>query len=389
MGDNVLELSIAGTQIPNSPILLRVTERTCEEGYQADSQGDCKATVKIIYLPEWFRGLSFFLFLLNVFLALGFMAWTFVSRNHPIVRASQPTFLYLVGIGCIMSSTSILTVGFDDKDYSDDTLDKVCMANIWFYCIGFGLTVSALYSKTYRAKCLMIDKMNAKKARHVVVSIYQYFTYIGAAVALEMIVCLIWSAYDPLEWRRSCASGTEDNFCKSIGKCSSGTGLNFVTAILVLHFVFLCYLLWMCYEVRNIPAEFAEHKWITASTVSSIEIIALVPFLVAITWQETITSTLITTLALFFNDFGVLVMIFVPKIAMMYQKHTEETESQENMLFNMRRKVRLGITSRRNTRNASQFDTNVQSRGGIPSQVVINSTAGPPPSQQGRIRVAR
>mmetsp|Transcript_41588 Transcript_41588/g.66876 ORF Transcript_41588/g.66876 Transcript_41588/m.66876 type:complete len:103 (+) Transcript_41588:2626-2934(+) len=75
-------------------------------------------------------------------------------------------------------------------------------------------------------------------------------------------------------------------------------------------------------------------------------------------------------------------MIFVPKIAMMYQKHTEETESQENMLFNMRRKVRLGITSRRNTRNASQFDTNVQSRGGIPSQVVINSTAGPPPSQQ-------
>jgi len=74
--------------------------------------------------------------------------------------------------------------------------------------------------------------------------------------------------------------------------------------------------------------------------VSSIEILFLTPFLVYMTFNNPTTSTLIMALALFFNDLGVLVMIFVPKFFMMFQEHTAESESQENMLFNLRRKVR-------------------------------------------------
>uniref|UniRef100_A0A7S2U339 G-protein coupled receptors family 3 profile domain-containing protein n=1 Tax=Lotharella oceanica TaxID=641309 RepID=A0A7S2U339_9EUKA len=253
--------------------------------------------------------------------------------------ASQPTFLYMVAWGCIISSSTILLVSFDDRNFSTSQLDVTCQSSVWFYGLGFGLSISALFAKTYRAKCLTIDKINASKDKHIVVSIYQYFIYVAIALTFEIIICSIWTAVDPLTWTRSCASDTS-GYCRSIGTCSSDTAVVFISLLLALHFVFLVYMLWICYQVRNIPAEFAEHKWITASTVSSIEILFLTPFLVYMTHNDPTTSTLIMTLALFFNDLGVLVMIFVPKIFMMLQEHTVETESQENMLFNLRMKVR-------------------------------------------------
>jgi len=279
----------------------------------------------------------------------------------------------MVSLGCVLSSSTILTVSFDDKDFSDEALDAVCQSSVWFYGLGFALSISALFSKTYRAKCLTIDKMNAKKSARVVVSIYQYFLYVALALACECFIMLIWTVYDPLKWKRICASDTTA-YCRSIGKCSSDTGVMFVASVLVLHFMFLCYMLWVCYQVRNIPAEFAEHKWITASTVSGIEILFLTPFLVYMTFEDPTTSTLITSIALFFNDFGVLVMIFVPKIFMMFQEHTTETESQENMLFNLRRKVRE--TRKSQTGSPNSFIT--QSNAGVKDSKMISRIESTP-----------
>mmetsp|Transcript_23862 Transcript_23862/g.42288 ORF Transcript_23862/g.42288 Transcript_23862/m.42288 type:complete len:931 (-) Transcript_23862:188-2980(-) len=348
-GDNVLELSIEnnGTyeQIESSPILVRVNEKDCGSDKKANENGECKALIEIEYLPDWFRAISYTLFGINILLSIGFASWTFAYRRLPIIRASQPTFLYLVCLGCIISSTTILTVGIDEEqDLSAAALSTVCMASVWFYSIGFGLTVSALFAKTYRAKCLMIDKLNAKKSRYVMVSVIGYLKYVAIALTLEVIVSLSWTLASPLEWDRQCASDSQDDYCRSIGHCRSEDALTFGAVLLSLHFVFLCYMLWVCYLVRNIPAEFAEHKWITAATVSSLEILFLTPFLVWMTWEQPTTSTLIMTIAFFANDFGVLVMIFIPKISAMYQKHTLESENHEKVLFDMRKKVRTRVS---------------------------------------------
>ena len=338
MGDNVVEIFLGGEQIPSSPFLVRVQERQCPEGYKSNTEGICEETVTVEYKSEWVSGMGFTLFAINVGLSLFFLMWTFANRKNKIVIASQPFFLYLICIGCIISSTSVIFVGLDDKDYSTKQLDGTCMGAVWFYGLGYALSVSAIAAKTFRAKRIMLDNLT-EKASSIQLSVASYCKYIFMALVFEIVVLGIWTATDPLRWERKCTDSRGD-FCTTSGQCSSTNGVPFAIVLLGAHFLFLVYLLYLCYKVRAIPDEFSEHKWITASAISSIEILFITPFLVAMTWTNSTTTTLIITIALFFNDFGILLMIFVPKMQLLRQKHTDMSLTQEDMLFNLRRDVR-------------------------------------------------
>ncbi|GAB5364379.1 hypothetical protein AAMO2058_000965100 [Amorphochlora amoebiformis] len=338
VGDNVIEFFIGGVQIPNSPVLIRVHRKSCDADFWADSSGECKRTRTTIYLPDWIHYMSYFLFSINVFLSIAFAAWTYLKKATKIVVAAQPAFLYIVPCGCIMSSSTIITVAFDDRQVSDFVMDQLCQLNIWLYGIGFALSYTSLFAKTYRAKCLMLDNLTSKR-QDVKIAVSRYMQYIVYALLIEIIIIGIWTIVSPLQWTRRCA-GDSSGFCESIGRCASEHGLLFAAILGSVHVIMLMFVLRLCYEVRNIPAEFAEHKWITASTISSIEILCLAPVLVGITWDNPAASTMIALLAIFFNDLGILLMIFIPKMSMFWEVHTQRSQTTEDILFNLRRDVR-------------------------------------------------
>uniref|UniRef100_A0A7S2TWA0 G-protein coupled receptors family 3 profile domain-containing protein n=1 Tax=Lotharella oceanica TaxID=641309 RepID=A0A7S2TWA0_9EUKA len=239
----------------------------------------------------------------------------------------------------MVSSIAIVLVVFDDKNHSTSLLDATCQASPWIYCMGFAISHSALYAKINRAKALTLDKMDAKKSRHVKVQASSYLKWVFLEAAIEAVICTVWTTTDPLQWERKCASSDTD-FCTSYGTCSSSDAIYYVATILSLHVLLLLHMLYVCYLSKSIPDEFSEHKWIIAICVSSIEFHIVAPLLIAVTWEDPTTSTLITVVALFAVDFGLLTMVFVPKILMRHRRITEDDETRETILFGLRKQAR-------------------------------------------------
>ena len=98
------------------------------------------------YLPRGLTVLGYFLFSLNALLSLGFIGWTAAHRRERMVRNAQPIFLYLVCVGCIISSSTILPLGFDDGNTSQAGADAACVVLPWLYSIGFCLSFAALWA---------------------------------------------------------------------------------------------------------------------------------------------------------------------------------------------------------------------------------------------------
>ena len=56
--------------------------------------------------------------------------WLFVNRDTPQVKVSQPIFLSLVLLGCLISTSTILALVQEDDAYGDV---PACMAIPWLY----------------------------------------------------------------------------------------------------------------------------------------------------------------------------------------------------------------------------------------------------------------
>ncbi|GAB5372547.1 hypothetical protein AAMO2058_001674900 [Amorphochlora amoebiformis] len=357
-GDTVIEFFFNGTQIDQSPILFRVVEKQCGENEKASEDGDCEQTKVTVYLPNWQRNMGMSLFTINCFMSVVLFIWTLFHWSSRIIRAAQPIFLALVLVGCITSSATLIPLSMDDRDYSQETMDSICQGKVWLYGIGFALSYSALFAKTFRVKQVTLGVINRK---NMVVrsasqsSVWWYMGTILATIVIETLIIGTWMGVSPLVWKRSCvssSSSSNSDFCESVGHCSSEHGVSFAALLLSVHLLLLVFVLIICYQVRNVPAEFAEHKWITAATVSSIEILVLTPPFIALTWSTKSASTLIAMFAIFFNDLGVLVMVFIPKIVLANSKFTKEDQVQEDILHKLRIDVRANDGVRRTDKTA-------------------------------------
>jgi len=347
-GTFLLEVFADGKQIPSSPVMIKVLERTCGENEAATVQGDCEMVINYVYYPFWLRILTVLLGTVGGALSIVFAVWTIWNRKTRLVLAAQPAFLYLICTGCLISFITIFTVAIDENSSlnSEKFLDFNCNLGIWLYGIGFSLTVSALHAKTFRAKKLMVDN---RPGAHVSTSIVPYLTIVAMSLFIEALCLGMWSTIAPLWFERDCMHGGQE-FSESVGRCEGDTSsLFFAVILLLIHFVHLMHLLYMCYKVRYVPQEFAEHKWITASAVSSIEILLIAPLLVALTWGYSVTTAVVLVLALFLNGMSVLLMVFVPKVQMLhFQKYNDEDLNHEDALFNLRREVRNIVGPTRN-----------------------------------------
>jgi hypothetical protein len=75
--------------------------------------------------------------------------WLIIVRKERVVRASQPLFLIMIGVGTFVMASSILPLTFDESFTSKKScLDSACMASPLLYLAGSIVAFSALYAKT-------------------------------------------------------------------------------------------------------------------------------------------------------------------------------------------------------------------------------------------------
>ena len=148
------------------------------------------------------------------------------------MKASQPTFLLLIGIGGLISSANILLVVMDDRMLSADQMTRICNAVPWIYAVGFVLTFATLAAKTYRTYRVFESFVSLEKAK---VSHWTFFGYLFGLFSVYAIILLSWQTTSPIEWRRIVVQ--EDRFgrpIESYGLCHSDDAWEFLTPLMVL-----------------------------------------------------------------------------------------------------------------------------------------------------------
>ena len=90
------------------------------------------------YISKTAQTVGFTLVSLSCFQSLLCALWVFLNRKEKIVRASQPSFLYLLVAGAIMVAISLVFISFDeDKGWSESQLDRGCSIFPWVFVLGY------------------------------------------------------------------------------------------------------------------------------------------------------------------------------------------------------------------------------------------------------------
>ena len=254
---------------------------------------------------------------INYAIALTFAVITFQKRKHKVIRASQPMFLYMVLMGCCISTSTIIFFGLDDGGDYDKADDVNCMFQPIFYSLGFVFSFAALFAKITRIAKIFGNRKLAK----VTITWVDMMKPIVGLLLVDLIILILWmnDAEAALKWER--VPKTVDsmgNVLESTGLCRSDSPWFYGGLILGLHFFVLIYGNYMCYKSRNAGTAFSESKYVFMAMVSNLQIMALgVPMLVMV-YDNPVSNYFMRTGIVFMNDVGVMLLIFIPKFQLVF-----------------------------------------------------------------------
>ena len=105
--------------------------------------------------------------------------------------------------------------------------------------------------------------------RRTIVTMGETLTVIGAVLAVDVAILLIWTFVDPLNWQRTVVSATQlGEPLESEGTCTSEHWWAFAGVIAGLHLLLLGIACYLCYVSRAIPTKFSEGKYVSIAMIS-------------------------------------------------------------------------------------------------------------------------
>ena len=263
---------------------------------------------------------------LVILIALGWMVFTYLHRRAKYIRGSQPPFLYMLCIGVIVMTASIIPMSLQEP-IPISTLNVSCMSQLWLLSAGFTTAFSALFCKIWRLNKVVRSSMRFRRMKVRIKDVLYPFAIL---LSLNFILLTVWTVVDPLLWVRTddVHYTTSGQSSRSTGSCASSSRKNeivFYTFLCLFNFVGLGCANWQSYKARNLKTEFNESSNITMSMLFMTEAALLgLPVLFLVGDDPSafflVRSVLITIISL-----GVLMPIFVPKVALRNKKTLDVT----------------------------------------------------------------
>jgi 7 transmembrane sweet-taste receptor of 3 GCPR len=170
--------------------------------------------------------------------------------------------------------------------------------------------------------------------RRVTVSVRETASTVFVVLMIDVIILTVWSIVDPLHWQRIVIS--EDKYgydLESEGYCTSDYWLTFTIVIGAYHLLLILTACYVCYLARDLPERFSNAKYVVGAIVSQIQIaLVAIPVLIMV-GSDPQTSTFVRSVAIFINDFVVLLVIFGP---LMLQVHKWDKDARaRTQMFRM------------------------------------------------------
>ena len=200
-------------------------------------------------------------------LAMSMGIWTFVHRNHKMIRLSQPLFLGMMCAGTFLMATSVLFLGWQEPWGG---LDFACMATPWLLALGFSTAFSALFTKTWRINRLFQHAVELNRANLQAKDVLWPFFVMTAT---NVVLLTAWTLDSPLQWTRTDSNDNVDQFGRSVssfGTCRGGRSLLWIL-LGAFNFVMVVFANYQNYVGRNVPSDFNESYYVTLSMASLLQ----------------------------------------------------------------------------------------------------------------------
>ena len=109
--------------------------------------------------------LGYFLYALISIASMGVIIWTYMFRTNQVVVAGQPKFLCMIALGTLLMGSAIVPLSMDDEHFSQRANDIACMTSPWLVTMGFTVSMSALFSKTWRLNKIFAGKQSFRRIK--------------------------------------------------------------------------------------------------------------------------------------------------------------------------------------------------------------------------------
>jgi len=272
------------------------------------------AETQFDYYSKATRTVAWIMCILVVGLSIAMMFWTRIHETHRVVRASQPIFLYVICLGCLLFASAILPLTIDPSVGQVTTrgCDVACQTVPWLLSIGFSLIFSALSAKTYRINMIMNQAVHFKRIQ---LQAWDVGKKMLIMVGLNIAVLTLQTALAPLYWDYEVE--VYDSFGQALegyGFCSTSDAWPYLLTLLLLNFAALCFAVYLAYHARNMSIEFAESDYIFRA-ITAILMLCFIGIPVLILASDNRDAyVFVFSAMIFLSSCCILLFIFVPKI---------------------------------------------------------------------------
>lgn len=310
-----------------------ISERTgFLESYQ-DSLGFSSVPEEAFnYIDEDFRSVAWGLSGLICFASFMLIMWTLLFRTNRVMKAFQPFLLIQCAMGLLFMGAAIIPLGFDDKSFSEDTLNITCMAAPWLYIVGFTVFYSSVYCKI--RECMKIFK-DPKKYKVLFVAPQSDFKFTLRLLILNGSILAAWTVTDPLKWERNEVDGGmlyPDGTTETYGMCRGQVNGSFTFSALlfVMNLAILLIGMIRALKCRFLVLEYNELQWLTLSLIPFFECWLIGGPVVALTTERPTVTFITLSFVIAASSVAGGMAIFAPKDWYVRKYRFIETRSRKD-----------------------------------------------------------
>lgn len=239
--------------------------------------------------------------LLNLIIALGFMAFLFKFADRPVVRYAQPKFCALYCVGAAVLGLSLLTFLGENSDWN-------CMLRPWVFNIGITLMFGPLFVKIRR----VVGLFSNKKLKKIKITNTMLYKQMGYLLLVDVLVLVVWTAASP-------STGvTKVRDEAGVGPVTYVTCESDITQFVTLMFVYKVGLVgygsYLAWQSRNMDTRFSEAHHIFLA-MYNIMFVGGVALLLSNALDVSVPSQLlIQGLGTGWSCIASLCLVFIPKV---------------------------------------------------------------------------
>jgi hypothetical protein len=171
-----------------------------------------------------------------------------VHRDHPVIKAASPVFCLLILFGCVLGYVYVIIIALTPTDV-------LCAVQPFIGHAAFALSFASLFAKTYRVAKIF----GSKNLRVTIFRNGELMVGVGSILVIVLIYIGVWVGVAPPVAAQVVVDSTSYTTC-----VQSGSSF-WSDIILIVEGVALLYLVYLAVEVRNVPTEFNEAKFIGLS----------------------------------------------------------------------------------------------------------------------------